>query len=268
MSTGSPWGCSRRSLTSSPRSGAPTTGRTSNAHAPLYAKRAIGSFNLDLIYGTPGESLDDWRRTLDDVLALEPGHLSAYALTVEAGTPLATRVGSGESPPPDDDDQALKYEIADQRLRSAGLDWYEISNFAAHGDECRHNSLYWSGDDYLAVGCSGHGFTDGRRWWNVRRPEDYIACIESGRSPERGSETLSAAGRDDEALMLGLRTRSGIPADAVASAPAAALIAAGLLAAIDDRLRLTLSGRLVASEVTARLVGFHRPVDPDLTSVD
>ncbi|HEY5011592.1 MAG TPA: radical SAM family heme chaperone HemW, partial [Acidimicrobiia bacterium] len=130
--------------------------------------------SVDLIYGTPGETIDDWNRTLDDVLALEPDHVSAYALTVEPATPLGKLVAAGASPAPDDDDQADKYAIVDARLVDAGFAWYEISNWARPGQECRHNLLYWTGGDYLAIGCAAHGYTNGRRWWTVRTPERYI----------------------------------------------------------------------------------------------
>ena len=115
--------------------------------------------NLDLIYGTPGETLADWRATLDGALALEPEHVSAYALTVETGTRSARRWPRGSAAAPDDDDQADKYDEADERLTAAGLDWYEISNWARPGEECRHNLLYWQGGDYLAIGCAAHGKT-------------------------------------------------------------------------------------------------------------
>jgi oxygen-independent coproporphyrinogen-3 oxidase len=146
-------------------------GRT---HDPASVTRAvdlardagISTFNLDLIYGATGESLDDWRATLDAVLALEPPHVSAYALTVEPGTPLARDPRRH----PDDDRQADCYAMADGVLRDAGLPWYEISNFARRGHECRHNLLYWSQGDYLGFGCAAHSHVDGRRWWNVRTP--------------------------------------------------------------------------------------------------
>src|SRR5262249_39830887 len=129
----------------------------------------IGRVNVDLIYGTPGESLDDWSATLDRALALEPEHVSAYALTVEPGTPLGQQVAAGARAP-DDDDQAAKYELADARLEAAGYGWYEISNWARPGEECRHNLLYWTGGDFLGIGCAAHGHRAGRRTWNVRTP--------------------------------------------------------------------------------------------------
>src|SRR5439155_10212467 len=130
----------------------------------------IDRVNLDLIYGTPGESVADWQATLDAALALEPGHVSAYALTVEPGTPLGKAVAAGDRSAPDDDDQATKYELADDHLTASGRPWYEVSNWSRPGDECRHNLLYWQGGDYTAIGCAAHGHASSptgasRRWW-------------------------------------------------------------------------------------------------------
>ncbi len=235
-------------------------GRT---HDPANVTRAVASardagiarLNLDLIYGTPGEMIADWRASLDGALELGPDHVSAYALTVESGTPLGRDVAAGRRAAPDDDDQAEKYEVADDVLTAAGLEWYEISNWARPGDECRHNLLYWDGDDYLAIGCAAHGKTGPRRWWNLRTPERYIDAVRAGRSPEAGGETLEPAGRAAEALALGLRTRSGVEADAVDADQLAVVRDAGLVEVTGSRVRLTRRGRLVANEVTVRLQG-------------
>lgn len=220
------------------------------------AARAAGiaRVNLDLIYGTPGETPDDWRATLDGALALEPEHVSAYALTVEAGTPLGIAVAAGTKPAPDDDDQADKYLLADDRLTAAGYDWYEISNWARPGEECRHNLLYWRGGDYLAIGCAAHGKTGGRRWWNVRTPERYVAAVRDGLSPEGGGEELDAAGRRAEMLGLALRTRAGAPVGDLDATTVAQIVEAGLLTVTDGAVVLTRSGRLLANEVVLRLV--------------
>jgi putative oxygen-independent coproporphyrinogen III oxidase len=226
-------------------------------HDPAAVERAVAlareagfdNFNLDLIYGADGETSDDWRRTLDDVLALDPPHISAYALTVEPGTPLGARVRQGEVAAPDDDDQADKYLAADAVLGAAGLEWYEISNWARPGRECRHNLLYWSQGDYDGIGCAAHGHTGGRRWWNVRTPERYIALVGAGGSTEAGWEELDPAARAEEALALGLRTRAG-----VAAAHVGDLVAAGLAERRADRLVLTRRGRLLGNEATARLL--------------
>jgi oxygen-independent coproporphyrinogen-3 oxidase len=204
----------------------------------------IPTFNLDVIYGAVGESLDDWRRTLDDVLALEPPHVSAYALTVESGTPLADDPGRH----PDDDDQADKYLAACETLEGAGLAWYEISNWARPGHECRHNHLYWSMGEYQAVGCAGHSHLEGRRFWNVRTPERYVDAVEAGRSPMAADERLDESGRRLEALQLAVRTRAGVPAEAL---PLDEVV--GLVSVEGDRAVLTVEGRLLANEVALRL---------------
>jgi oxygen-independent coproporphyrinogen-3 oxidase len=230
----------------------------------LAGEAGITRLNVDLIYGTPGESVDDWRRTLDGVLALGVGHVSAYALTVEPGTPLGARVASGASPGPDDDAQAEAYTVADDVLTAAGLEWYEISNWARPGEECRHNELYWGQGAYLAIGCAAHGhWPVGRRWWNVRTPERYVALVGAGASAEAGSESLDDRARADEGFALALRTRRGapLPPGDAAVAEARALSAAGLLVHRGDRVVLTRAGRLLASEVTVRLLAAAaRPV--------
>ncbi len=217
----------------------------------------IRRVNLDLIYGTPGETLDDWRATVEGALALEPEHVSAYALTVEAGTPLGKAVAAGSARAPDDDDQADKYVVADDLLTAAGLGWYEISNWARPGGECRHNLLYWADADYVAVGCAAHGKSGPRRWWNVRTPERYIEAVRSGgpTAAEAGAETLPEPDRRRELLGLALRTRAGIAPGDAEPAARADLTAAGLLEDRPDRVVLTRSGRLLATEVTLRLVG-------------
>ncbi len=209
--------------------------------------RAAGfaTFNVDVIYGGAGESMADWRQTLEGVLALDPPHVSAYALTVEPGTPLA----DDPARHPDDDDQADKYLLASSLLETAGLEWYEISNWARPGHECRHNLLYWGQGDYLGIGCAAHSHRRGRRWWNVRTPERYIAAIEGGEPAEAGAEQLDAATRRLEGLQLALRTSAGVPAAALADAA----LPEGLLAHRGERAVLTVKGRLLANEVALRL---------------
>lgn len=236
-------------------------GRT---HDPAAVSRAVGwvrdagfeRLNVDLIYGTPVETAADWRASLDDVLALRPDHVSAYALTVEPATPLGRRVAAGAAAPPDDDAQADAYLAADAVLTAAGLAWYEVSNWARPGQECRHNLLTWRQGDYAGIGCAAHGHTGGRRWWNVRRPERYVERVASGTSPEAGEERLDGPARAAEALVLALRTRDGavVAPGAGAEAEVAALAADGLLDRRGDRVVLTVRGRLLASAVTRRLL--------------
>ena len=177
-------------------------------------------------------------------MALDPPHVSAYGLTVEAGTPLA----DDPARHPDDDDQADKYELADDLLTAAGMDWYEVSNWARPGHECRHNQLYWSQGEYLALGCAAHGHRDGRRYWNLRTPERYIEAVEAGRSVEAADERLDDEARRIEGLQLALRMRHGVPDEAL---PIEDL--EGLVEVTDDRAVLTRRGRLLANEVALRL---------------
>lgn len=225
------------------------------AHDPAAVERAVDaarsagfdSWNADLIYGGAGETLDDWRRTLDGVLALDPPHVSAYALTIEPGTPLA----GDTSRHPDDDDQADKYVIADEVLSWAGREWYEVSNWALPGHECRHNQLYWSGDAYRGIGCAAHSFDGSRRWWNVRTPDRYVALVEAGASVEAAGESLDHDARRVEQLSLAIRTRHGVPAAALPSEERRGV--EELVAERDGRIVLTRKGRLLANEVALRL---------------
>jgi putative oxygen-independent coproporphyrinogen III oxidase len=224
-------------------------GRT---HVPANVTRAVDmvraagfeTFNLDLIYGAAGESLADWTRTLELALALDPPHVSAYALTVEPGTPLA----DDPCRHPDDDAQAAEYEAADAALTAAGLANYEISNWARPGHECRHNLVYWRQGDYLGFGCAAHSHRDGRRWWNARTPERYMALVSSGASAEAAGETLDAETRRLEGLQLALRTREGVPISALDAAALESLVEVR-----GDRVVLTRSGRLVANDISTRL---------------
>jgi putative oxygen-independent coproporphyrinogen III oxidase len=213
----------------------------------LVRAAGIATFNLDLIYGGAGETADDWARTLERALELDPPHVSAYALTVEPGTPLA----GDPRRHPDDDDQAAKYLVAAERLEAAGLRWYEISNWATPGHECHHNRLYWSMGEYQAFGCAGHSHRGGRRFWNVRTPERYIAAIDASRSPVAAGERLVEDDRRLEALQLAIRTRDGVPAAALPLHETGDLD--DLVAIEGDRAVLTVRGRLLANEVALRL---------------
>ncbi len=177
-----------------------------------WAREAGLSVSLDLIYGTPGESLADWRSSLEAALACEPDHLSAYALVVEDGTRLAARVRRGEVKAPDDDDEADKYELADELISAAGLTWYEVSSWArTPEDACQHNLAYWRGDDWWGVGPGAHSHVGGVRWWNVRHPSAYAARIDAGQSPAQGREVLDAEARQLEEVLLRSRLREGLP---------------------------------------------------------
>jgi len=222
--------------------------------------RAAGfdQVSLDLIYGTPGESVADWECSLDAALACEPDHVSAYSLIVEDGTALARRVRRGEVPAPDEDDLADKYLLADERLEAAGLGWYELSNWARTDEaRCRHNLLYWTGGDWWGVGPGAHSHVAGVRWWNVKHPAAYAERLAAGRSPVHGHEVLEAETRRFERVLLELRLRSGLPTstlDDVGLAAVPRLEADGLLVPSEDRLRLTPRGRLLADAVVRDLL--------------
>jgi oxygen-independent coproporphyrinogen-3 oxidase len=234
------------------------------------AARSAGfeQVSLDLIYGTPGESLADWERSLEAALACTPDHVSAYALIVEEGTALARRVRRGEVPTPDDDDLADKYLRADEVLTAAGLAWYELSNWARDdAARCRHNLLYWRGGDWWGVGPGAHSHVGGVRWWNVKNPNAWIAKLQSGapvphgagvRSPAAGREILGPDTRRVERILLETRLVEGLPVAVLEAAGRETipdLAGRGLIAPEGDRVVLTRDGRLLADAVVRELVG-------------
>ena len=221
----------------------------------------FGGVSLDLIYGTPGESLADWEHSLRVAVAMGPDHVSAYALVVEEGTRLAVAVRRGELPAPDDDDLADKYLMAEEVLTAAGYGWYEVSNWArTPAQRCRHNVAYWRGDDWWGAGPGAHSHVAGTRWWNVRHPAAYAARLDAGLSPAQGREVLTAEDRRIERVLLGIRLADGHPLADVRPAgldAAAQAVADGLLdptAHGDGRATLTLRGRLLADAVVRDLV--------------
>ena len=233
-----------------------TPGRTAEVVA-MARDAGFEHVNVDLIYGTPGETDDDWRASLEAAIATGVDHVSAYSLIVENGTRLAARMQRGELPRPDDDAAADRYLIADEMLSAAGFEWYEVSNWArSHAARSRHNLLYWTDADWWGFGPGAHSHRDGVRWWNVKHPTTYAARLAAGESPAQGSETLTAAERRMEDVMLRVRLRDGLPLDLVGDAVDAvdALCDEGLLTVEADRVVLTLRGRLLADAVVRRLV--------------
>jgi oxygen-independent coproporphyrinogen-3 oxidase len=222
--------------------------------------RAAGfeQLSLDLIYGTPGESLADWEVSLRAALALQPDHISAYSLIVEPGTALARRVARGELPEPDDDDAADKYALTDEMLGEAGFRWYEISNWARGRDqECRHNGLYWTGGHWWGAGPGAHSHVGGVRWWNVKHPTAYAARLAAGDSPAQAREVLDAGTRRLERVLLELRVRDGLAVDVLdarATASLPRLVDDGLVDAGGPAVTLTPRGRLLADTVTRALL--------------
>jgi len=218
--------------------------------------------SLDLIYGAPGESDADWRESLEAALAAGPDHISAYALIVEEGTRLAARIRRGEIPPPDDDAMADRYLAADDLLAAAGLQWYEISNWAAGpGSRCRHNLLYWTSANWWGVGPGAHSHVGGTRWWNVRHPSAYAARISAGESPAQAREILTERERRLERILLLTRLAGGCPVtelDLAGRAAARAAVADGLAdpeAHERGQVVLTQHGRLLADAVVRDLTG-------------
>jgi putative oxygen-independent coproporphyrinogen III oxidase len=226
------------------------------AQAVRWAREAgFEQVSLDLIYGTAGESLEDWRASLDAALACAPDHVSAYSLIVEDGTRLARQVRTGAVAAPDDDDLADKYVVADEVLTAAGLEWYEVSNWARdEAARCRHNELYWTSGEWWGIGPGAHSHVGGRRWWNVKHPSAYAARITAGESPEADGETLDVSTRALERVLLEIRLREGLPLDLVEAGRADVVVEQGLAAVEGGRLVLTRRGRLLGDAVVRDLV--------------
>jgi oxygen-independent coproporphyrinogen-3 oxidase len=216
--------------------------------------------NVDLIYATPGESEADFAASLEAATSSGADHVSAYSLIVEDGTRLASRIRRGELPDVDDDVAADRYLQAEEALSSAGMTWYEVSNWARPGGECRHNLAYWRGDDWWGVGPGAHAHVGGVRWWNVRHPSAYAERIGAGRSPAQAREVLAGDDRRVEDVLLRVRLREGLPLERLTergAAVARGAVADGLAeaAAYDEgRLVLTLRGRLLADALVRDLV--------------
>jgi len=237
--------------------------RTHTPGRPVAAARearaaGFDHVNLDLIYGTPGESDADLAGSLHAVLDADVDHVSAYSLIVEDGTAMARRVRRGELPMPDDDVLAARYEQLDTGLRAAGMRWYEVSNWATDADaRCRHNLGYWDGGDWWGAGPGAHSHVGGVRWWNVKAPARYTELLASGRSPAVGREVLTQDEQHTERVMLASRLRSGLPVaelDADELAAAHTAVGDGLLAERGNHLVLTDRGRLLADAVVREVL--------------
>lgn len=221
--------------------------------------------NLDMIYGTPTETDDDVRKTLDAVLEADVDHVSAYSLIVEDGTAMARKVRRGELPAPDDDVYADRYEMIDQRLRANGFDWYEVSNWAKPGGECRHNMGYWVDGDWWGAGPGAHSHIGDHRFYNVKHPARYSAQIAGGELPIMDSELLTAEDHYTERVMLGLRLKQGLPAGIFSPAAHQVIdrhIERGLLHRVGGNVAVTDAGRLLADGIIADILLAE---DDDLT---
>jgi putative oxygen-independent coproporphyrinogen III oxidase len=228
----------------------------SPGRAPAAAREALAAgfehVNIDLIYGTPGESDDDLSRSVDAAIEGGVDHISAYALTIEEGTAMGRRVRRGEMSPTDDDVLARRYELADERIRAAGFDWYEVSNWSRPGGECMHNMGYWDGGEWWGAGPGAHGYVGSTRWWNIKHPNAYAQALAGGRLPIADFEQLDARAMHTEDVMLRLRLRRGLAADALSERErdrAQIAIGDGLLESDAGRLVLTDRGRLLADAV-------------------
>lgn len=238
--------------------------------AAQWARDAGLDVSVDLIYGTPGESIADWQASLDAALALEPDHVSAYSLIVEPGTKLAAQMRRGEVPMVDEDDHAEKYELADVVLADAGFSWYEVSNWArSEKHQARHNVAYWRNQDWWGIGPGAHSHIGGIRWWNVKHPSTYQQRIDAGVSPALAREVPSADARHLENIMLSIRLASGLPVSMLSLSERGRLpgfVARGLGHIVDgagnekptpedgDRFTLTLKGRLLADGLVLELI--------------
>jgi putative oxygen-independent coproporphyrinogen III oxidase len=221
--------------------------------------KAVGfeHISVDLIYGTPSESLTDWQCSVDTALGLPIDHISAYALIVEDGTKFARKVASGEVIMPDDDETADKYLIASEAFEAAGFSWYEVSNWARAGGECRHNLAYWRGDDWWGFGPGAHSHLSGERFWNVKHPVAYAQRLVAGEIPIMDRETLTPAQREVERIMLNLRIRKGIPTPSLPGVSALQALADGYFDSesfASGRAVLTVKGRLMADAVVRSLI--------------
>lgn len=230
------------------------------ATAVAAARGAGLDVSVDLIYGAPGESLGDWRASVETAVALAPDHVSAYALIVEEGTKLARQIRRGEVPEPDDDLQADMYELVDETLAAAGFDWYEVSNWArTPAQRSRHNLAYWRGSDWWGYGPGAHSHVDGLRWWNVKHPAAYAQRLAAAQSPAAGRERPDAAARRLEDVLLRSRIAEGLAVSELEGEgrhAVASLIADGLIdgaAAVRGRVVLTRRGRLLADAVVRAL---------------
>jgi len=224
--------------------------------------RAAGfdEVSVDLIYGTPGESMSDWQESIETALSLPISHISAYALIVEQGTNLGAQVKRGEVVMPDDDETADKYLLADEKFRAAGLDWYELSNWSKPGSESKHNLAYWNGTNWWGAGPGAHSHIDGKRWWNVKHPTAYKEKISSGQSPMDDQEELTLEQKSSERIMLEIRLARGIDSKTLTAEQISTLEGFKNQGHLLDgswasgRIVLSTSGRLIADRIVREIL--------------
>ena len=234
-------------------------------HNPANVKRAVDmaraagfqSISVDLIYGTPGESLEDWRSTVTEALSLDIDHISAYALIVETGTKLAAQIKRGDLTMPNDDLMADMYLLVDQMCNDAGLNWYELSNWARPGKECLHNIAYWKSANWWGLGPGAHSHVDAKRFWNVKHPTAYKTKLFAGESPVQDRETMNTSQLRDEEIMLAIRMREGLSLEALKPQELERLASyreEGYIDTSSDRIKLTPAGRLIADRIVREIV--------------
>ncbi|MFP7696829.1 radical SAM family heme chaperone HemW [Trueperella sp. LYQ143] len=227
------------------------------AEVTRWARQAGLDYSLDLIYGTSGESREDWRISLETAISYQPGHISAYGLTIEPGTAMGAQLRRGQISAPDPDVLADKYELADEILNAAGYRWYEVSNWALPGKESQHNRAYWTNANWWGFGPGAHSHISGVRAWNIKHPVAYSRALAASNFPIADWEVLSQREREEEAIMLGIRLREGIgrpqhvPDNVLADLITDGLIEAKM--AREGRICLTRRGRLLADRVIAAL---------------
>jgi oxygen-independent coproporphyrinogen-3 oxidase len=220
----------------------------------------FSEISVDLIYGTPGESLSDWQTSIDAALTLPITHISAYALIVEEGTKLAAQIKRGEVAQVDDDLTAEKYLVADKAFTAAGFEWYELSNWAKSGSLSKHNLAYWLGDNWWGAGPGAHSHLNGKRFWNVKHPNLYKERVLANQSPVADSEVLEELQIESERLMLSLRLPSGVDKQSLNELQLAELSSYVESGHLDQanwnqgRATLTLDGRLIADRILRQIL--------------
>jgi oxygen-independent coproporphyrinogen-3 oxidase len=234
------------------------THNPANVEKAITMARSAGfkSISVDLIYGTPGESLDDWRETVAAALALDIDHISAYALIVETGTKLAAQIKRGDLTMPIDDLMADMYLLVDQMCEEAGLTWYELSNWSKPGHQCRHNIAYWENKNWWGLGPGAHSHVDGKRFWNLKHPTTYKQKLFAGETPILDSEQLTADQIKDEAILLQIRMREGLEIALLLPHQLEVLAEyryKGFVEINEDRVLLTPTGRLIADRIVREI---------------
>jgi oxygen-independent coproporphyrinogen-3 oxidase len=216
-------------------------------------KVGFTNFSLDLIYGTPGESLEDWSNSLKDAIAINPPHISAYSLVIEPGTKMGAQLSRGEIKGVCDDDAANKYQIAEKMLTENGYSWYEISNWAKENKECQHNLNYWKGNNWWGIGPGAHSYINGVRWWNQKLPKNWRERLDQDQSPALARENLTNEQIRNEEVMLLIRLKTGINKSNFDQKNVDKLISDKLVTEVSGKLKLTLEGRLLADLVFRQL---------------